>query len=639
MISKQAHEKSTTFVDTNYRKKWEDSLLHFQNKHASGSKYLRPAYKYRSKIFRPKTRATIRNNEAAAAAAFFTNTDVVVIEPQNESNNQQKASAEINTEILNYRLQNTIPWFLICIGAFQDAQVVGVVCSYQSWKYQEKVETYVEDVFNPETGEDEQVKTREKTTVKDCPSIELIPVENIRISPSALWTDPIGTSPYIIWTIPMYVKDIKRRMNEIDTKSNQPKWTKLTDDQLRSSSQHPYDSTRMTREKGREDKTITEHTKEMGDYDIVWVHMNIINHNGEDIVYYTAGTEYMLSDPVSLETMYFHGERPFVMGYSLIETHKAYPSGLAELGKNIQQEINEVANQRLDNVKLVLNKRWSVKRGSQVDVKSITRNVPGSVTFANDPLKDIVAHEFSDVTGSSYLEQDRLNVDYDELVGNFSTSSVQTNRQLNETATGMKMMKGASNALIEYTIKTFAETWVEPVIKQLLKLEQAYETDEVVLSIAAEKAQLYQKYGINEITDELLNQSLTTTIHLGSMATDPGLKLNQFLGKITSFVDIMKNMPMGLNVEEIAKEIFGKKAKRFIMGEDGKNAQMQGMIEQMQKTIAQLEMQLKEKMTQEKTKVQVSKMKEAGQDRRTFAELENNILLKRMDIAGGNRNV
>ena len=45
---------------------------------------------------------------------------------------------------------------------------------------------------------------------------------------------------------------------------------------------------------------------------------------------------------------------------------------------------------------------------------------------------------------------------------------------------------------------------MEPVIKQLIKLEQYYETDIVVLSIAAQKAQLWMRYGINEITDELL---------------------------------------------------------------------------------------------------------------------------------------
>jgi hypothetical protein len=37
----------------------------------------------------------------------------------------------------------------------------------------------------------------------------------------------------------------------------------------------------------------------------------------------------------------------------------------------------------------------------------------------------------------------------------------------------------------------------------------------------ASKAQLMQKYGINQITDELLNQSLTARVNVGMGATDP----------------------------------------------------------------------------------------------------------------------
>jgi hypothetical protein len=73
----------------------------------------------------------------------------------------------------------------------------------------------------------------------------------------------------------------------------------------------------------------------------------------------------------------------------------------------------------------VLNKRYKVKRNAQVDVEALTRNVPGGSQM-NDPEKDVIEMPTIDVTGSSYQEQDRLNVDFDELTGNFSQSSVMT---------------------------------------------------------------------------------------------------------------------------------------------------------------------------------------------------------------------
>jgi hypothetical protein len=68
------------------------------------------------------------------------------------------------------------------------------------------------------------------------------------------------------------------------------------------------------------------------------------------------------------------------MGYSAIETHKTNPDGPVGITRDTQAEINEMANQRIDNVKFAMNKRYFVKRNGQVDLRSISRNVPGSIT-------------------------------------------------------------------------------------------------------------------------------------------------------------------------------------------------------------------------------------------------------------------
>lgn len=615
-IARQAYDKSTSFVSNNYRKQWEDSLKHFQNKHASGSKYNKASYKYRSKVFRPKTRSAIRNNEAAAAAAFFANQDVVTIESQNMNDPFQKASAQIMQEILNYRLQKTIPWFLLCIGGFQDAQVIGVVCSHQYWDYQ--------TVMGP-MGE---------VVKKDEPCIELMPVENLRIHPNADWTDPVTSSPYLIQLVPMYVMDVKRRMARADDKTGKPKWNNLDDGQIQSAAKHRFDSTRQVREGGREDKTDTINTKALKDFDIVWVHKNFIAVNGLDFVYYTMGTEHMLTQPKPIHEEYYHGQRPFVIGTAIIETHKIFPSGIPELGRSVQQELNEVANQRLDNVKLVLNKRWFVRRGSQTDIKSITRNAPGSVTMVGDLVNDVRGEEFNDVTGSSYQEQDRLNLDFDELIGAFSSSTISSNRKMNETVGGMAMLRGSTNQLVEYLIRTFSETWVEPVMRQLVKLEQAYETDTVVLALAAEKAQLWQKYGVNQITDELLNQELTTTVNVGTGATDPMLKLERLLFAMGTLAKIAANPLPGLKMEEVQKEIFGrlgyKDGSRFIEVQDEQGGQQ---LAQLQAIIAELQQKLEEAGKGDEVKLLMTEMKEEGQDRRKIADLDAQLTMKRMDLA------
>jgi hypothetical protein len=177
-------ESSTTYVDANYRKKWEYSLRAFQNEHAPGSKYLSEDYKGRSKLFRPKTRSVIRKGEAAA---FMTigNIDDLEIEAEDPDNLYAVASAQAMRAILDYRLTKTIPWPLLVAGAYQDASSVGVVCSYNYWQYKQK-------------EKDGQIYI-----VEDRPCIKLLPVENVRIDPAADWLNPVESSPYLIEILPM----------------------------------------------------------------------------------------------------------------------------------------------------------------------------------------------------------------------------------------------------------------------------------------------------------------------------------------------------------------------------------------------------------------------------------------------------
>ena len=608
-LAKNAYSSSTTYLDANYRKSWENSLRMFQSQHPVDSKYLKESYQHRSKIFRPKSRSVVRKNEAAAAIAFFSNVDVISTEAVNQGDQKQLANAAIMKELINYRLTKSVPWFMTLMGAYQDAMTIGVVCSYQYWKYSAKKKKTYQAVAHPETGQPQidesgnplaqEVETQE--IIEDQPCVDLIPIENIRIDPAASWIDPIKTSPYVIHLIPMYVCDVKAQMIAKDDKTGQPAWKKLDDGEIRSAMTNAYDSTRQIREGKREDSK--ESTNEISDYEIVWVHKNHIRIDNDEVVYYTLGTEYLLTDPRPLKEVYFHNMRPYAMGCCIIETHKSMPNGLIALGEQLQREANEIANQRLDNVKLVLNKRYMVKRGAQVDTKSLIRNVPASITMVNNPESDVREIEFNDVTSSSYNEQDRISADHDELVGNFSSGSAQTSRignAANDTLGGAKLIAQGASQLTEYNLRTFTESWVEPVLKQLIKLEQAYETDQVVLALAADRAQLFQKFGVDKITDELLNQELTLKVNVGMGATDPNTKLQRFAGAANTYAQIIAGNIPGLNLEEVGKEIFGlagyQDGRRFLnSGENPLQAKLQESTQQAQQLMQQMHQEATQK--------------------------------------------
>ena len=351
-----------------------------------------------------------------------------------------------------------------------------------------------------------------------------------------------------------------------------------------------YDPTRQKRE--RKQDPLAENEAPLKAFDIVWCHENFVRLGGEEVVYWTLGTEKMLTDPAPLHEVYFTGKRPIVIGFAVLEAHKAVPDSLVAIGAELQKEVNETVNQRRDNVALVLNKRWIAKRDARVDIDSLLKNVPGAVTLANS-VDDVKEVNWPDVTGSSYQEQDRLNVDFDELTGNFSQGSVMTNRKLNETVGGMQLMGGSANQMTEYLLRTFTETWVEPVLTQLVELEQQYETDETLLMVAGNRTNLNPGQ-VSQIVQRWHQSPMTVSVNVGMGATDPHTKLQKFIGALQAYSGAVSTLP-DADPEALRKEIFGlagyRDGSRFF-GENQANAQLQAQMQQMQQAMQKMGQQL-----------------------------------------------
>ena len=568
------YRASTDYLDSNITTVWERNLAHFNGEHGPSTKFGSANYK-RSRVFRPKTRSMTKSSEAALTNAMFSTLDVLDVQPEDPTNPAQIASAAINKEILQYRLDRKMKWYQTVIGAYQSTQVYGLCISMQRWDYHvdTDVAPAMDEGGNYILDEDGALMGFEVEKVrKDDLVCDLIAPENFRFDPMCDWRDPVGTSPYLIYMMPIYAIDAIENMEKMDNKTGQPVWKKHDLGALLATRKKWYDRTRQAREGRRRIDPADDQASSM--YSTLWAHMNIVNINGDDMMFWTMGTELLLTDPVPLTEAFPHlreGERPFTVGFSTIEAFRNYPAGDVEQAAGLQEEINLVANQRLDNVKLVLNKRYYVKRGSQVDLDALIRNVPGGGVMMNDPEKDVQTVDTRDVTGSSYQEQDRLSVELDELVGSFSQTSVQSNRNLNETVGGMEAMQSGAGAVRDYGLRIFFETWVEPTLRQMIRLEQYYETDQVIMTLASKKAQLFQRFGIDEITDQLLQQELTVRVNVGMGNTDPQKRVEKLM-YATKNAAGLPGMAMRMKSSELADEIYGslgyKDASRFFRNDE-----------------------------------------------------------------------
>lgn len=624
-LCREAYDTSTDYFDANYRGQVERNVANFRSKHPSGSKYLSDAYKGRSRIFRPKLRAAQRKAEAAFASAMFSTTDIVQIEPVNQDSAEDDALSEVWESVLGYRLKHSIPWYLTSVAAFQKAQVDGVCISRQTWEYRDEVEQYVEvDALGNEFE-------RERRNVKsNKPAIRLIEIENIRFDPAADWTDPLGTSPYVIEVIPMFLGDI---MGYISGGTPAYRWRDLTREEI-CAANRDFIGNRIARNPGESDPADVEYA--IKEFELVYVFRVVMNRDGQDWEYYTVGTRLMLSDPEPLVSPVGRG---YVLGISNIEAHRAIPASAMELGQGLQAEANDIANLRLDNVKLALNRRRIIQRGKGTDLGAVSKFRPGGIILTDD-VHSMREEDVSDVTSSSYAEQDRLNVDIDDVVGGFSSASVASNRSLNQTVGGMQLLNNSANVQTEYVIRTFVETWVEPTLSQVIALIQAHEDISLIESFARDDVveEEQQQGGVAagqmmagglpapgapsvqqpgaalaagtkpkkrrvDLSDESILRPVKVSVSVGFGNLDPKVKIQGLTQTLTALAGFSPKLIARIDEEALGREVFStigyRNGKKFFKpeaemqqgGAPSPEAQAEAMRAEVEKQKLQLEAQ------------------------------------------------
>jgi len=613
-IARTAWAAGDEWFNSTMRRRIERNLAHYNMEHEPGSKYNTDAYGKRPRIFRPKTRTYIRKIVAAATKAYFSTADVLHTEPYNESDEGQRLAAEAYNLLLNARLDQDVPWYGIVSAAIQDACSTGTVVSCQEWDLHEETVPVVN--FERAPGGMKPVKASKQETLRDRPMARLVPLENIRFAPGSDWLEIAQNSPYIIEQVPYYYNDLKYAMRRKDSKV--PYYEDAAE-RVKGSLDTQYDSIRASREGNTRDRFHDSLSAISADYGIVWVRRCIVRRDGADWYYETTTSGELLSRPVYLREVHKIG-RPYVIGCMEIEPHVLYKSGTADLNHNQQTEMNNLANNRLENVLLAMQGRFLVARGGNTDIRSLMRLVAGSVTFTNSPNGDVKDLRPADVTSSSYEEQDRLNNDADELNGMFSQGTVSGQRNLNETVGGMLMLSESASEVMESQIKTFTETWYKPVLGQMVELERHYESDARMITMIGE-----QLARDSLTVFRALNERVKVTVNVGFGNLNPIMRIEKLTTGMSAIEQLAPGTLAGADSAEIAKEIFGalgyKDGKRFLphLGEED------GQFAQMQQQIQELEAQLADQQAERDNKLQI-------------AELNGKLRLAAQEMAGRYRN-
>lgn len=616
-LARQSFNASVTYFDAAHRARIIDAMARFNSVHPKGSKYWTPAFDKRSKLFRPKTRATVRKREAAAIISLFGSANIVNVSAPSGDPNAAK-DARVQQALLNYRMQEDDRWYKFTIGAVQDADRQGFAIAKTYWEYAESNRYYRE--LHPEHGPIDRV---DAVAHLDRPGFKLLPVERFHFSPASDWMDPVSSSPYLIEEMPMFLCDIRAYQNNPNAML---RYRNLSDSQLLSGGQRgAWDSIHLQRE--RDMLSRFQRNGESPDYAVCWVHRNIIKVHGEDYIFDSIGNTLMLSDMIPLSEFDPRGYRGYVIGSTLVEAHNPFPPGTVDLMAPMQDEINDTANLRQDATKMATAGRMFVKRGTGLDLHALARFSPGQTVELDNPSTDVKWDRAPEPTKGTFEENQLLNVELDDLTGNFSQASVSQNRNLNETVGGMQMLGDSANQLTEYDLHTICKTFFTRVLQQVADLERCWETDKELAAIIGAKMAVSARQFWNA-----LDTPTRVQIDVGFGATNPAKRIERISIGLQALGTYFPQMLMQADATEIARDVFAALGQadisRYFPSMDAEGQSQDPQVRALQQQVQQLMA-----LTQpQQVQLQIAQLKAQGDQQKTAQQAQSAKDLKTMEM-------
>lgn len=144
-----------------------------------------------------------------------------------------------------------------------------------------------------------------------------------------------------------------------------------------------------------------------------------------------------------------HRKKPFVVESFDRLPNEFYGKSVVDVVADLQEEENAIHNQRNDNINMIINKMWKVRRSADID-KSELVSKPHNVIEVDD-LEDVSVFDQSEVPSSSFEQQSIVAQSAENAVG--ATKIVQgAESEGSQTAT--ESMEQSDNASMRFSVKS-----------------------------------------------------------------------------------------------------------------------------------------------------------------------------------------
>ena len=179
------------------------------------------------------------------------------------------------------------------------------------------------------------------------------------------------------------------------------------------------------------------------------------------------------------ENPYWHGEKPYVYLADYLQEGEPWGVGEVEAIEGLQDMVNALYNQRIDNVRLGMDKMIVMNTKAIEDERDLVWKPGGVIRVVGDylPAEAVQALELGDVTESAFAEADKAEqlMERTTGIGGYQLGQVeegQTDR------TGVSLITEQGNSKFSMKVQLMEELALTPLARQWGSIIQQYITEE-----------------------------------------------------------------------------------------------------------------------------------------------------------------
>jgi len=279
---------------------------------------------------------------------------------------------------------------------------------------------------------------------------------------------------------------------------------------------------------------------------------------------------------------YDHGEKPFVRILDHYQEHEFWGVGELEPLEGVQDGINALWNQRIDNIRLILNKIFVGDPSKLHDLRDLLLH-PGAFirTKGNVPPREAIDEfEMSDVTASAYTETAELERLSEKISGVSAYQTGTDSPTLNDTATGVALISEQGNSRFALKVRMAEITGLVRLARHFGMILQQFMPEELSIRRQGPEGQ----YTWEQVTAEGIMGELDYDIEAESSTVTESVRKEQKMSLMDlamNVVDPMTGQPVA-NVrkffEDVLREFGYKNLNEYMIPEMGPQGILGGML-------------------------------------------------------------